>query len=67
MKNVLTILFLSAIISVSFAETTETDTQPKYKKVCKDVKKNNKTVQECKTIRVHKKLDGTKVPEKQRK
>lgn len=36
---------------------------PKYKTICKDVKKNNKIVQECKTIKVHRKLNGTKVPE----
>jgi len=34
------------------------------KKVCKDVVKNGKTVQQCKTIKVHKKLEGTAVPEK---
>lgn len=67
MKNLLTTLVLSAIMSVSFAQSTDTKQAPKYKKICKDVTKNNKTVQECKTIRVHKKLDGTKVPEKQRK
>jgi len=34
------------------------------KQVCKDVVKNHKTVQQCKTIKVHKKLEGTAVPEK---
>ena len=44
------------------------------KEVCKDRKdkagqvvvdkKTNKPVQECKKIKVHKKLEGTKVPEK---
>ena len=34
------------------------------KQVCKDVVKNGKTVQQCKTIKVHKKLEGTEVPEK---
>jgi hypothetical protein len=43
------------------------------KKVCEDKKdpkgavvkgKDGKTIQTCKTIKVHKKLEGTKVPEK---
>jgi hypothetical protein len=37
------------------------------KKICKDVVKNGKTVQQCKTIKVHKKLEGTAVPEKSAK
>jgi hypothetical protein len=68
MKKLLTTLFLSAIMSVSFADDTAVKKpESKYKKICKDVVKNNKTVQECKTIKVHKKLEGTKVPEKQKK
>ena len=48
--------------------------EAQIKEVCKDRKdkagkvvvdkKTNKPVQECKKIRVHKKLEGTKVPEK---
>jgi hypothetical protein len=35
------------------------------KKVCHDQKDNNgKTVQVCKQVKVHPKLDGTKVPPK---
>ena len=37
------------------------------KKVCYDVVKKGKTVQECKTIKIHKKLEGTAVPEKKKK
>jgi len=32
------------------------------KKVCRAEQKNGKKVQVCKTIKVHKKLEGTKVP-----
>ena len=56
MKKILILIALS-IASVAYAggET---------KQVCKDVVKNGKTVQQCKTIKVHKKLEGTEVPEK---
>jgi len=56
MKKILILIALS-MASVSYAggET---------KQVCKDVVKNGKTVQQCKTIKVHKKLEGTEVPEK---
>lgn len=49
-------------MSVSHADGTG----PKYKKICKDVTKNNKVVQECKTIKIHKKLEGTKVPDQKK-
>lgn len=64
MKKLLGILIASLALSVSAAET---------KKVCVDkmdskgkvVKKADGTaVQECKEMKVHKKLEGTKVPEK---
>ena len=32
------------------------------KKVCRAEQRNGKKVQVCKTIKVHKKLEGTKVP-----
>lgn len=44
-----------AVMGVAHAET---------KKVCHDVKKGNKTVQQCKNIKIHKKFDGTPVPTK---
>jgi hypothetical protein len=56
MKKIL-ILIALGIASVAYA-SGET------KQVCKDVVKNGKTVQQCKTIKVHKKLEGTEVPEK---
>jgi hypothetical protein len=34
------------------------------KRVCRAEQKNGKKVQVCKTIKVHKKLEGTKVPTK---
>jgi hypothetical protein len=66
MKNIFYSLLLSlSLITGAYAgdETT---------KVCVDVVKNGKPVldkagkpqQQCKTMKVHKKLEGTKVPEK---
>lgn len=64
MKNILAILVACAALTVSAAET---------KKVCidkigKDGKvvmgKDGKPTQECKEMKIHKKLEGTKVPEK---
>ena len=56
------------------AATAPAPAAAKIKEVCKDRKdkagkvvvdkKTNKPVQECKKIKVHKKLEGTKVPEK---
>ena len=36
------------------------------KKVCHDTVIKGKTVQDCKVIKVHKKLEGTNVPEKKK-
>jgi hypothetical protein len=36
------------------------------KEVCHDVVKKGKTVKECKKIKVHKKLEGTAIPEKKK-
>jgi hypothetical protein len=64
MKKVLALLVLS-MASIAFAA--------EVKEVCEDVKdkkgqvvkdKDGKVKQSCKTIKVHKKLEGTKVPEK---
>ena len=56
MKQILILIALS-IASVAYAggET---------KRVCKDVAKNNKIVKQCKNVKVHKKLEGTTVPDK---
>ena len=71
MKKVLLSLMLSfSLISPVMAEGDAKET----KKVCIDVKdkdgnvvkdpKTGKPKQNCKTMKVHQKLDGTKVPEK---
>lgn len=36
------------------------------KEVCKEVEKKGKKVQECKKVKVHKKVEGDKVPEKKK-
>ena len=67
MKAILLALFVSlGVISNVYAEAEK-------QKVCIDkvtndgkpvVGKDGKPVQECKEIKIHKKLEGTKVPEK---
>ena len=66
MKKLFVALITTAIMSTTFAAA-------EIKEICKDkldakgsvVKgKDGKPVQECKKIKVHKKLEGTKVPEK---
>lgn len=59
MKNLLALLAL-CIASTAFAGG-------EMKEVCKDVVKKGKTVQECKKIKVHKKVEGEKVPEPAKK
>lgn len=58
-------LLFMAQMSHAAAEIKEVckDRKDKAGKVVVD-KKTNKPVQECKKIKVHKKLEGTKVPEK---
>ena len=60
----ISLLFL-ANLSHAAAEIKEVckDRKDKAGKVVVD-KKTNNPVQECKKIKVHKKLEGTKVPEK---
>ena len=64
MKKILAVLMTSLTLTVFAAET---------QKVCVDkigkdgkvvVGKDGKPAQECKEMKVHKKLEGTKVPEK---
>jgi len=62
MKKSLIVLMALAFASVAFAE----DVKPETKKVCHDVQKNGKTVQQCKEIKVHKKLEGEAVPTKKK-
>jgi hypothetical protein len=58
-------LLLFANLSHAAAEIKEVckDRKDKAGKVVMD-KKTNKPVQDCKKIKVHKKLEGTRVPEK---
>jgi len=71
MKQLLTLLLVAAFIAPVMAA----DEAPKTKQVCKDVVgKDNKAVknkdgttkQTCKTIKIHKKHEGTAVPEKKK-
>jgi hypothetical protein len=72
MKSLVTAAFIALLMAItpSFAN----DVKPaEVKKVCIDkvtkdgkpvLDKDGKQVQECKEMKVHKKLEGTKVPEK---
>ena len=72
MKKLLALLIVSAFAVPAFAA----DDAPKTKQVCIDVQgKDGKTVldpktkkpkQDCKTVKVHKKHEGTAVPEKKK-
>jgi len=66
-------IILSIALATGFVTTTPVLAAAEVKEVCKDkldkagksVKdKSGKTKQDCKKIRVHKKLEGTPVPEK---
>lgn len=67
MKSLITVLMLALSLSVSVSYAAETQ-KVCIDKVTKDGKpvmgKDGKQVQECKEMKVHKKLEGTKVPEK---
>lgn len=65
MKKLITIGMLLAA-SVTFAAETKTVCIDKMTKDGKPIidKKTGKPEQECKEMKVHKKLEGTKVPEK---
>jgi len=66
-------ILLSVTLALGFVATTPVFAAAEVKEVCKDkldkagkpVKdKSGQVRQECKKIKVHKKLEGTKVPEK---
>ena len=66
-------IVLSIALAMGFAASTPVFAEAEIKEVCKDkldkagnpVKdKAGKVKQDCKKIRVHKKLEGTPVPEK---
>lgn len=74
MKHLLAILFV-ALASTAHAVDNHAaaDAAKETKKICVDVKKDGKEVkdpktgkvkQSCKEVKQHKKLEGTKVPEK---
>ena len=41
---------------------TAAQAEAEMKKVCHEEEKNGKKVEVCKTIKVHKKLEGTEIP-----
>jgi uncharacterized lipoprotein YehR (DUF1307 family) len=63
------VLLLSSLTACAKEETAApTAEAPKTKQVCIDTKgKDGKVVKQCKTVKVHKKFEGTKVPEKAKK
>jgi len=75
MKKLLAIAYLAATYSICFVATNNLAyAEAEKKEVCHDKmdkagkpvmdKKTGKAAQECKTIKVHKKLEGTEVPVK---
>lgn len=58
-------IILAGFLSLAIGMPTAVYAEAKTKEVCK-VKKDaaGKEVKKCKTIKVHKKLEGTKVPPK---
>lgn len=56
---------LIAVIALTFSLNTFAEAE--LKKVCHDKTVKGKVTQVCKTVKVHKKLEGTKVPEKKKK
>lgn len=59
MKSLILALVVSVASLSAFAEA-------EVKKVCHDETKNGKTSQVCKQVKVHKKLEGTPIPEKKK-
>lgn len=65
MKKLLASILLATFAFASFGAETQKVCIDKITKDGKPVLgKDGKAVQECKTMKVHKKLEGTKVPEK---
>ena len=63
MKKLLLILTLA--LGASF--TAPAFAGGEVKEVCKEVEKKGKKVQECKKVKVHKKVEGEKVPDGKKK
>ena len=67
MKVFLSVLMLSFGIAFATSSAALTVEKPKTKKVCKETKNAQGTPKEvCKTIKIHKKHEGTKGPEKKK-
>jgi hypothetical protein len=67
MKKLLVALLATAFVGVAFAEAEKKEVcHDKVDKAGKPVmdKKTGKPAQDCKVIKVHKKLEGTEVPVK---
>ena len=65
MKKIITLIALTLVTSLAFAAETQKVCVDKITKDGKPVMgKDGKPQQECKEMKVHKKLEGTKVPEK---
>lgn len=60
----LTAILMSFSMPIYSAETKQVCVDRKGKDGKAVLDKSGKTVQDCKTIKVHKKLEGTPVPEK---
>ena len=54
------------MLAIALSPAYATDKEPETKRVCVEEKdaKTGKVKEVCKTIKIHKKLEGTKVPEK---
>ena len=74
MKQLLALLLVASAVSAHAVDNhASADAAKETKKICVDVKKDGKEVkdpktgkvkQSCKEVKQHKKLEGTKVPEK---
>jgi hypothetical protein len=64
--NKLLAAILVGMLAFSTVSIAEEKAAPKTKRVCVDQKdpKTGKVKEVCKTIKIHKKFDGKKVPEK---
>ena len=61
-------MLLSMVVSTAYAGGEMKEVcHDKMDKAGKPVMKNGKPVQECKKIKVHKKLEGTEIPEDKKK
>jgi uncharacterized lipoprotein YehR (DUF1307 family) len=74
MKKLVALVFAGVLLLASLTACAKEETAaptaeaPKTKQVCIDTKgKDGKVVKQCKTVKVHKKFEGTKVPEKAKK